>query len=77
MNIETRKLSFIEQFIKLQNVEIIAQFEKMLSKFSENNDTGLMTSNELNQRIKTSMEDSKNGLLTENEKLIEEIEEWN
>ena len=77
MNIETRKLSFIEQFIKLQNVEIISQFEKMLSKFSANTDTGLMTSYELNQRIKTSMEDAQNGLLTENEKLIEEIEGWN
>jgi tellurite resistance protein len=77
MNIETRKLSFIEQFIKLQNVEIISQFEKMLSKFSANTDTGLMTSYELNQRVKTSMEDAQNGLLTENEKLIEEIEGWN
>ncbi|NOZ47141.1 MAG: hypothetical protein GXO79_10225 [Chlorobi bacterium] len=77
MNIETRKLSFIEQFIKLQNDEIISQFEKLLSKFTTKPDKSQMTSYELNKRIKKSMEDAKNGLLTENKELIKEIEEWN
>ena len=76
MNIETRKLSFIEKFIKIQNTEIISKFEKMLYEFSENTNAELMTSYELNQRIKVSMEDSKNEMLTENEELVKEIEGW-
>ncbi len=66
MNIETRKLSFIEQFIKLQNDEVISKFEKLLSKFVPKTDTNLMTSYDLNKRIDKSIEDAKNGLLTEN-----------
>ena len=60
MDIQTRKIEFVQQFLKLQNEEIITQFEKLLKKrLSSDIDDQLkpMSIEELNLRIDKSEED--------------------
>ncbi len=79
MDLQTRKISFVQEFLKLQNEEIISLFEKLLIKGKKdiiNHELQPMTLDEYNKRIDRSIEDSKKGKLTESGKLISEIEKW-
>ena len=79
MNIEARKIEFIQEFLKLQREETISKLEKILQKerkYSDNKKTDTMSARELNKRIDKSMEDSRNGRLTEADDLLAEIEKW-
>lgn len=63
MDIQTRKLEFIQDFLKLQSEEVIAQFEKMLENvknFEAENKIDPFTIEELNNRISQSENDFKN-----------------
>ena len=78
MDIQTRKIKFVREFLNLQNEELISRLEKLLhskNKSSEN-DFKRMTMDEFNRRIDKSMSDSKNGKLTMASDLISEIQEW-
>ncbi len=79
MNLEARKLSFIQEFLKIQSEKTISRLETILRKEniifkSENIEP--MTMKELNKRIDKSLDDSKKGKLTETNDLISEIEKW-
>ena len=79
MNIEARKIEFIQEFLKLQSEEAISKLEKILQQEkTQNNNRKIesMSVLEFNSRIDKSMEDSKNGRLTEANDLLAEIEEW-
>ncbi len=80
MDLQTRKISFVQEFLKLQNEEIISLFEKLLrmekKKISAKN-LGPMTLEEFNKRIDLSIEDSEKDCLTESTILLSEIEKWN
>jgi len=79
MDIQTRKISFVQEFLKLQNEKIILRFEKLLQNEKKNiveNDIQPMSIEEFNRRIDLSLEDSKKGRLTEANELISEIEKW-
>ncbi len=77
MDLQTRKLNFIQDFIKLESEEAISQLEKLLQKETQNNtELKPMTMKEFQKRIDQSTEDSQNRRLTENSKLISEIEKW-
>jgi hypothetical protein len=78
MDIQSRKLDFIQEFLKIQNEELISRLEKILhsNKTYENTSFKPMTVNELNLRINKSMEDSKNDKLTSSDDLLNEIEKW-
>ncbi|WP_445734380.1 hypothetical protein [Mariniflexile sp.] len=80
MDIQTRKIAFIQDFLKVQSEELISRLETMLRK--ENNSTNLnefdeMTMEEFNNRIDKSMEDSKNGKLISASDLKAKIDKWN
>lgn len=80
MDLKTRKIDFIQAFFQLENEEAIARFEKLLKEEKEllyDRDFKPMTIEELQQRIKAAMEDSKNNRLTESKQLLAEIETWN
>jgi len=80
MDLQTRKISFVQEFLNLQNEELISLFEKLLKKEKKKSSSKKlksMTSEELNKRIDISLEDSKKGRLTESSKLLSEIEKWN
>ena len=64
MDIQSRKLSFIEDFIRLTNEDIIEKLEKLLKqerKKSFEHTLKPMTQEELEQGITESEEDIKNG----------------
>lgn len=80
MSIETRKIEFIQEFLKLQTDEAISRLEKTLSQeksLSDKKGVVPMSVQEFNKRIDKSIEDSKNGRLTDVDDLLAEIEEWN
>jgi len=77
MDLQTRKLNFIQDFLKLESEKAISHLEKLLQKETQTNyEMKPMTMKEFQKRIDQSTEDSKNGRLTENSKLISEIEKW-
>ena len=77
MDLQTRKLNFIQNFLKLESEKAISHLEKLLQKETQS-DSELkpMTMKEFQKRIDQSTEDSKNGRLTENSKLMTKIEKW-
>ena len=79
MDLQTRKLTFVKEFLNIQSEDIVDRFEKMLKKekkrsIEKNFDP--MTLDEFNKRIDQSMLDSSNGKLTNIDELIKEIEGW-
>ena len=79
MDIQTRKIEFIQDFLKVQSVELISQLEALLRKensSSNPNEFEPMTIEEFNNRIDSSMEDSKNGRLISASDLKAKIDTW-
>lgn len=79
MDIETRKIKFIQEFLKVQSEEVISRLEKLLRKENKNSekvDFKPMTIEEFNERIDKSMEDSKNGRSTKASELKAKMERW-
>ena len=60
MDLQTRKIEFVQEFLKLQSEELISQFENMLKKKTQNK-LKPMSLIELNSRIDKSENDFKNG----------------
>jgi len=59
MDLQTRKIEFIQAFLKLQSEEVISQFEKLLKKESKiDSHFEPMSIIEFNERIEQSSEDS-------------------
>lgn len=73
MDIQTRKLSFIQEFLKLQNEEVISKLEKLLKNEQKNiseNKFLPMSIEELNQRIDQSEDDFINNRFKTTEELL-------
>lgn len=81
MDIQSRKIEFIQAFLKLQNEETILEQEKTLqkkmAKLVGDENHSPMSIKELNQRIDQSMSDSENGRLSKASDLKAKIEKWN
>lgn len=80
MDLQTRKLALIQEFLKIQSEEVISRLEKILKKENQKSgfeDLNPMTIEEFNSRIDQSMEDSKNGRLIEASELKAKIDKWN
>ncbi len=58
MNIQTRKIEFVQAFLRLENEESISRFEQLLK--IEKKEFKPMTLKELNSRIDRSENDFKN-----------------
>jgi len=79
MDLQTRKISFVQEFLKIQSEEVVVRMEKALKKEKKNiigADIRPMTVKELKKRIDRSMLDSENEKLTENNDLKSELLEW-
>ena len=64
MDIQTRKIEFVQAFLKLQSEEVISQFEKLLKKtnaYYTGEDFKPFTVEEVNERIQKSEDDFENG----------------
>ncbi|CAM4283479.1 hypothetical protein [Gillisia hiemivivida] len=79
MELEARKIEFIQEFLKLQSEEAISRLEKVLRKEKKMTlikDSEPMTLDLFNKRIDKSLKDSREGKLTEANGLMSEIEKW-
>lgn len=77
MDIQARKIAFVQEFLKLQNEELISRLERLLhTDNSTNSGFKPMTIDELNSRIDQSIDDADNNRLTTSDDLIAEIERW-
>lgn len=77
MNIETRKLSFIQEFLRIQNEEIVIGLEKLLKKRKleeYENTLKPMDLKQFNDEINQGLTDSKNDRVI---KVTELKEKWN
>lgn len=79
MDIQTRKLALIQEFLKVQSEEVISRIEKILKKekiASQQESQNPMSMEEFNDRIDQSMDDSKNGRLVDSDDVKLNIEKW-
>ena len=77
MDIQSRKIEFVQEFLKLQSEEVISRLEKLLKKeTAKKRNLKPFTLEEYRERINQSIEDSKNGRLTEANNLLAEIKQW-
>ncbi len=77
MDLQTRKINFVQEFLKLQNEELVVRLENLLKKESKAKpDIAPISIEEFNDRINQSLDDSKNGRLTGTDDLLSEIEGW-
>ncbi|MCB0538288.1 MAG: hypothetical protein KDE33_12265 [Bacteroidetes bacterium] len=74
MDIQTRKIEFIKEFLKIQSEELISRLERIL-KNNEDEFTPFSI-DEFNTRIDESLKDSENERVTESGKLLSEIKQW-
>lgn len=64
MDIQTRKIAFVQSFLKLQSEEVIAKLESILKKYQSSEpdaDLKPFSIEELNERIVQSEKDFENG----------------
>ncbi|MEI7981913.1 MAG: hypothetical protein WCI71_09670 [Bacteroidota bacterium] len=79
MDLQTRKLQFIQEFLRLANDNIIEKFEKLLQQERKRiveQDISPMTMNQYEQRINNASDDLKNNRVTTAKKLKKEIASW-
>lgn len=80
MDLQSRKINFIQEFLSIQSEEVISRMEKFLKKEKEKiveaEQLRAMTIEDFNQRIDESMDDSNNNRIIESNDLIEEIKSW-
>lgn len=79
MNLEERKISFVQEFLRLQNEDIVIRLEKILrQRKSELVDEELkpMSMEQYNAEIDQALEDSRNGRMTKATELKARIQKW-
>lgn len=79
MDLQTRKLNFIQEFLRLNNEKLIAKLEKILKSEkvkSYEEKISPLSEDELNRIIDEAEKDSKEGKLTSAIELRKEIDSW-
>ncbi len=73
MDIQSRKIAFIQEFLKLQSEEAISRLESLLKKEKQatlEREVKPFTEEELNERIARSEDDFKNGRYKTSKELL-------
>lgn len=73
MDLQTRKIEFVQKFLKLQSEEVISKLENILSKSKSNLEKRVMepiSKFELNERIDKSESDFENDKFKTTEELL-------
>lgn len=79
MDIQTRKINFVQEFLRLKNEALITKFEKILrSEKRRDYEKSLepISIDEFNRIIDSAEDDSKNGRVTTSVDLKREIDSW-
>ena len=77
MNLEGRKIEFVQEFLKLQSEEVISNLENILKKGKNSSDGQIfepMSQDELNKRIDTSEDDFRNNRYKSSAELLAKFE---
>lgn len=77
MNLEARKIKFVQEFLKLTSEESVSRLEKILKsekKASDISDLKPLTEEELNQRINQSESDFNNDRFKSSSELLAKYE---
>ena len=79
MDIQAKKIHFVQEFLRIKNKQLIENLEKFLHVerkrlFEEN--IKPMSMDKFNEMIDKSEEDSKNGRLTSAKDLKKDIDSW-
>ena len=77
MNLEARKIEFVQEFLKLQSEEAVSRLEKILKKEKNASDELVfepMNQDELNKRIDKSESDFRNNRFKSSSELIAKYE---
>lgn len=79
MDLQTRKITFVQEFLKLQNEEIISGLENLLRiKREEEFERKLvpLSIDQFNTEIDQAMGDSENDRVTLAEELMQKVQKW-
>lgn len=79
MNIEARKLSFIQDYLRIDNEKILSAVEDFFQKAkSESFEENLkpMSMEQFNEEINQALQDETNGRLTKAEDLKQRVNQW-
>lgn len=79
MDLEARKISFVQEFLRLQNEEIVSGLELLLRKRKAELIEGElkpMTMEQYNSEMDQAMEDSKNGRMIKASDLKSKMRKW-
>lgn len=74
MDLQTRKIEFVQEFLKIQSEEAIERLEKLLKKEKKNKHPDSMNAEELNERIEKSESDFKNNRFKSTSDLLAKYE---
>lgn len=79
MDLEARKISFVQEFLRLQNEEIVNQLEKLLHEQKVqllDLEMKPMSLDQFNNEIDQSVDDVANGRITSAKDLKSRIQKW-
>ncbi len=79
MDLEAKKISFVQEFLRLQNEEIINGLEKMLHKRKAElleKEMKPMSMQQFNKEIDQALNDSQNGRLIKGSDLKSKVQKW-
>ena len=79
MDLETRKITFVQEFLRLQNEEIVIGLEKLLRKKKKDlfeKKLTPMSVDQFNREIDQAMDDSENGRIISAKELKKKMHKW-
>ena len=79
MDLQTRKIHFIQEFLRIANDGVVEKFEKMLQKERKKIDDpeiSQMTIDQYEKRIDLALDDLNNNRVTTAKKLKKDISSW-
>ena len=79
MDIVTKKLNFVQEFLRISDEELVDKLEKFLRnerRKKMDKEIKPLTMNEFNQMIENAEVDIKNDRVVEARKLLKKVEKW-
>ena len=79
MDIQTRKINFVQEFLRLRNIKLIEKLEKiLLEEKAKDYEANLkpMSKDKFNKMIDESIEDVKKGKVVDTRELKESVKKW-
>jgi hypothetical protein len=79
MDIQTRKLNFVQEFLRLRNIKLIEKLEKILLEYkAKDYEANLkpISLDNFNKMIDKSVEDAKQGNVVDARELKESVKKW-